>query len=570
MLYSCLVYSQDEKLRIEIIDVFKEYAPVINNSVKISDQPVFNDTLKHNVILKSNILNKNISLKENLIINKPDKFRLKINNPDYNKYFSLALGSKSFIDNKFHYTNGISTIHNSGFYFNHQSEEFLVNKDYDGYQNLSFNIYTNRYIKKNIFKTSFTLNNNQGFYWGDLNQIQLDSISKFNVSDVSIKLELSQPSNSYVVKNVGVFTNYLVNNYNRNEFIINPFLFLSLEKALKKYSFKFNLNWIKTNFKDLPNSTSNNPNYNQLSIVEYEDNFTDLLLNSSFCISGDNYFNYEIGFNFQYFPGDNLNFGGQPLLFPQLHLLKKISDTQIIQLNINKELKYHSFNSLFDFTPYLDPFYRNSLSKEFKINLLYNKLFTDKLSLVSNFNYLMKKGELIPFIFYEREETLIDFPQSEYQTEYINPLGMYLDPIQTGLNATFSISFDQNRYNVLFESEFNLINSKEHHKKYFIPRYKLNSIITMGLFEKINLTFNWFFVGNHDALIIEPAYNYNSALNYINLNKYIDGNISLSYDLNPMIFSMEIKNILGNKIEFFDHYYDDNGFKISLRFLYKF
>ena len=41
--------SQNEKLRIEIIDVFKEYAPEISNSIKISNQPVFNDTLKNEI-----------------------------------------------------------------------------------------------------------------------------------------------------------------------------------------------------------------------------------------------------------------------------------------------------------------------------------------------------------------------------------------------------------------------------------------------------------------------------------------------------------------------------------------
>ena len=566
LLYSISSVAQDDKLRIEIIDVFKEYAPVINNSVKISNQPVFNDTLKHEILPDNQILDKNILLREDLIIAKPSKFRFKSNNLDYNKYLSFALGSKSLISTNFHYNNGMSTAHNSGFYVSHLTEEFLVNKDYDGYQTTSINIYSNRYFQKNMLQTSLKFNNNKGYYWGDLNYRELDSISMYNISDLSLKIDWNQPSNSYVIKNVGFLVNYVSNNYHRNEFIINPFLSFNIEKSLKKYSFKIDLNWIKTNFKNSPSVLLDNLNYNHLSSA-HNNNLLDLLLHSTFTVSGAKFLNYEIGLNFQYVPNEDLYFGGDPLLFPKIHLSKKISDTQMIQFNLNKQLIYHSYNHLLDLAPYVDPFYRNALSKELNINILYNKLLSNKLSFASNVNYLISKGSLLPFIFHERYETVFS---SEYQNNYLNPIGILLDPVQRGMIIKYSLGLDWDKYNVLFEGELNFIKSVDHLHKSFVPKQKLNSVITMQLFEKINLISNWFFVGGRDALIIDSVYDPETPFSYTYLNKYIDGNISLNYHLNAMVFSLDFKNILGNKIEFFDHYYDDNGLKISLGFLYKF
>ena len=51
-------FTQDEQLRTEIIDVFKEYSREIINSSKISQQPVFNDTLKTTIITQKSILDK--------------------------------------------------------------------------------------------------------------------------------------------------------------------------------------------------------------------------------------------------------------------------------------------------------------------------------------------------------------------------------------------------------------------------------------------------------------------------------------------------------------------------------
>ena len=68
---SLQLLSQDDNLRIESIDVFKEYDPDIRTSIKISDQPIFTDTLKTHIISNKSILQREILLQENIQLNSP-------------------------------------------------------------------------------------------------------------------------------------------------------------------------------------------------------------------------------------------------------------------------------------------------------------------------------------------------------------------------------------------------------------------------------------------------------------------------------------------------------------------
>ena len=195
------------------------------------------------------------------------------------------------------------------------------------------------------------------------------------------------------------------------------------------------------------------------------------------------------------------------------------------------------------------------------------------MSFSADCNYIRTQGSLLPFLFFERYETLLPEPYSQFQSlssSNMNPLGIYLDKLQSGLSFSSSISFNQTKYNVLLEGNFHFIDSKQHENRQFLPKYELNSIITVHIVESVNLISNWFFVGNRDALIINQVYNIENPFDYVTLPSYIDGNLSLNYNFDAMIISLDLKNILGHRIEFFDRYYDDDGFKISLGFSYKF
>ena len=53
---SFALYAQNNELRIEIIDVFKEYTPSVKKSFKISNQPTFSDTLTTKIVTDKSIL----------------------------------------------------------------------------------------------------------------------------------------------------------------------------------------------------------------------------------------------------------------------------------------------------------------------------------------------------------------------------------------------------------------------------------------------------------------------------------------------------------------------------------
>ena len=155
-------FTQDEQLRTEIIDVFKEYNPEIINSSKISQQPVFTDTLKSTIITKKSILEKKILFKENLLNIPPQKFRFKSFQSNFKKYISFDIGSVGFLNAKMHYTNGVSTIHNSGMYFESDNKSYLIKNDYDGYGRTLLNLYSNRFLNNKLLNTSFNIGNSDG------------------------------------------------------------------------------------------------------------------------------------------------------------------------------------------------------------------------------------------------------------------------------------------------------------------------------------------------------------------------------------------------------------------------
>ena len=566
----CLLYlsafSQDEKLRTEIIDVFKEYAPEISNSSKISKQPVFNDTLKNNIMINKSILNQNLVVKEDIVIVLPDKFRFEKLQSDFKKYFSFDCGSKGFLNTKMHYTNGISTLHNSGLYVEYDTEAYLIKKDYDGSSSLDLNLYTNRFLNKKLLKTTFGINNKTGFYWARNTMFPIDSVEIYDVSTMSFNIDLHQPSNNNILSHCSFNIDYLFNNYKRSELFINSSISLETEKALKIYAVQLDLNLINTTFSSLSNNAEFNSAYNRVASIQSMNGFSDILLKSNFSLSGVNILDYEIGIDFQYFPGEEIKYGGSPLIFPNIALLKRISHDQQITFNLYKALVYHSFNALFNRLPYLDPYYRNMLSKEFKVNLKYNQRLSNDMSFSTDLDYIIERGSLIPFIFSERPETIDD----GVSLLAMNPLGIYRDRIQQGFLFSSSISLNREKFNFLLEGNLSFIKSRQHDNKQFVPQFEMNSIFTLQILQNINLISNWYFRGSQDAIRIEQVYDPNTLVTYTALPSYLNTDCSLNYNFNSMVFSLDFKNIFGQNQYFFDEYYDDDGFKISVGFLYKF
>ena len=565
LLVSLNSFAQDEQLRTEIIDVFKEYDPEIINSRKISQQPIFNDTLKNTIITHKSILNAHFFIKENLLNIQPNKFRFKSGHNNFKKYISFDVGSVGFLNTKVHYTNGISTIHNSGLYFEHDNKSYLIKKDYDGHASTSLNFYTNRFLKNKLLNTSFNISNYNGLYWGGRIDLPMDSIERYNVSNMSLEIDLSQPSNHAILHDLSVNINYLFNNYKRQELWIHSSISLEKEKALKKYRFNLQCHLINNNFNHLLNESNFNPIHNSIASIDLIDSFSDILLQSNFIISGSNVFDYTVGLDFYYFPGEEVQYGGEPLISPNINLSKKISNNQSFDFSLFKKLNYHSFHQVFHISPYLDPYYRNALSKEFKINLAYVRRIGPRINIASDLTYLREHGELIPFIFYERSQTI-----DHFSVLNMLPLGLYQDRLQQGLIWFSSISYNQEQYNFLLEGKWNAVQSVDHDKRQFLPKFELNSTITLKISPNINFIYTCYFKGIQDVMRLGPVHDLVTPFQYAELPSYLNMNMSLNYTINAMVFSLDFHNILNQDQYFFDEYYNNDGFRISSGFLYKF
>ncbi|MAZ56048.1 MAG: hypothetical protein CMP54_03540 [Flavobacteriales bacterium] len=558
-------FTQDEQLRTEIIDVFKEYSPEIINSSKISQQPVFNDTLKTTIITQKSILDKHFFFKENLLNISPNKFRFNSFQNNFKKYISFDVGSVGMLNAKMHYTNGVSTIHNSGIYFESDNKSYLIKKDYDGYDRTSLNLYSNRFLNNKLLNTSFSIGNHTGLYWGGLTYIPMDSIERYNVSNITLSIDLHQSSNHQILHDASINVNYLFNNYKRKELSISSSVKLEKEKALKKYRFQLHCQLINNNSNHFFNSLEFNDLDHSIASINLVDSFSDIFLQSNFNLSGSNIFDYLIGLDFHYFPSEELQYGGEPVIFPTINLSHKISSNESLDFSLFKKLNYHSFFQVFQMLPYLDPNYRNTLSKEFNMNLAYVRRIGDRINIASDLSYIRERGSLIPFILYERPQNLDDLLDLE-----MAPLGLYQDKIQQGLLWSSSISYNQEKYNLLIEGHWNGIKSVDHDKRQFDPKFEINSTINCQIFKNINFIYNCYFKGYQDLIKIASIYNIINPIQYSQLPSYFNMSMSLNYSISSMVFSLDLQNILNQDQYFFDEYYNNDGLRISSGFLYKF
>lgn len=569
--------SQDEKLRIETINVFKEFQPQIANSKKIGEQPIFNDTLSVNVISPQSILNKNLKFKETTFYKTPSKFRLhKINN-NFQKYFFINVGSHTFLNTKFHYNNGLSVVHNSGLYLEHNSEDYTLNSPY--YTNLngelknSIKLYSNRFLNDKLLEISFQFTRKSGLYWGMLENFPIDTISNFIGNLFNIHANLKQIPNSRFLKSIDLELSSFSHNYKRKELCLTSSLYFELEKALRKYSFSVSYKMVHATLS--PDwMIIDNPSFNpQIESGFYHDEMSDMLFKSKLMISGFKFVDYSLGLDFQYYNLMNmLKYSDSEvndvkyLIFPSVKIFKNIKNNQRIEFLIEKDLKYHSFSSLFHNISYLDPYYRNSVENEMKFALLYNKEFSENISFFSSVNYNVCKNKLTPFLLSSDTEYTSLFTQ---HNGLMNPLSFYESDFN-GVVGSSSLSFSKNQYDLLISGTVNMLHSSEHIDRNMFPLIELNSMLTVNLFENFDISSYAYFVGAREALRIPSLFISNSNLTYVDLESYFNLNLSMQYAFQNMIFSLDFHNLFGQRMEFFDSYYDDDRMKFRFGFLYNF
>ena len=563
-----LLFSQDEKLRIETIDVFKEYQPSISNSIKISSQPIFNDTLKTKVVSYKSILEKKINFSDPPSSFLFPKFRFQPINDNIKKYFSIDFGSHTFFKTKFHYTNGLSVKHNSGFYLEHVSEDMrLASPHYkknNGEALNMFKIYSSRFLNNKIFKTSLSLKRNTGLYWAGLEDLSIDDIVDYRVNNISLDMNLKNTFDKRFFNFFDMKLSSISNNFGRKELSIESSFDLSFQHLLRTYSFFFSTQITQSSTDDI----------NTLALLHHQlvsdnetmifadgiDDASDMLFHSAFGLNGNKGLDYYLGIHLDYASKSGES-NPEMMCFPSIVLTKDINTKKRLEFILKKELVYNSLLKLHHNLPYIDPYYKNSFSRNFITSLTFNNVFHKNVSFYGDLNYQIISDKIVPFLKTDWQEELED-----WEGKYMTPLSIFLSEFH-GFNFHSSISFSESIYDLILSVDFNMTKSSDYVDLQLIPKSKFSGLLKLNLFQDISLFSNVYYVGKRDVLRLNPI---SSELEQYNIDSYLDVNLSINYHYKNFIFSLDCKNLLAKELTFYDGFYDDDGRKVRLGFFYKF
>lgn len=560
LLLACLVFSQDDKLRFETIDVFKNYSPIIANSIKINTQPIYNDTLQEKIIPNKPILPRNIVLRESVDFKNSSKYFVDGLSAYFGNYSSIKMGTHSFFSTRFHYNNGLSVRHNSGVYLELSSEDYGFQSPYYKKNNGEFTrviqLYSNRFLKDKLFKTNLKIQGISGLYWGGLNNINVENIASYNISSIDLSNTLVSNSLNSFFKSANFKLNVFNNNYYRSEFRIISNLNLQTTKSLKKYSIYLSGELINSDFDDINQLAiiPENSNVNCFTVNDINQNsLFDLFFNSNFLLSGNSIVDYKAGVSLFYGKLSS-NPKSNYVISPNLKFLKKIDESKILTFEFDNELKYHSFNDLFNVIPFINPYSRNFLTQELKASFSYTHLLTRSLSIYNIVSYNHIQNRAVPFLY------------DLYDNSMMNPINLYLTNLD-GFDFMSSLAWSRVKYDFLLSFHLNSLKSNKFQNISFIAN-KINSTFIFKFFNSINIIADCYYRGDSDVLRFLPSADNNYS--HVVLPSYVSANLSVRYMLKNMIFSLNLRNLLNVRYNVFDGYLDDDGFKLKFGFSYRF
>ena len=157
------LFSQNEKLRTETINVFKQYNGHTPDFKKISKQPIYDDSLKSVIKTDRQIIEHKFSQKEKIVFKSHPKFVQDNSNKIKPRNILLELGSNNFTKSKFHYSNGLSLQHNSGISLNFNKQNYNIFNDNflkrNGEKQYQASLYTRRFLGGRIINASAQFEN---------------------------------------------------------------------------------------------------------------------------------------------------------------------------------------------------------------------------------------------------------------------------------------------------------------------------------------------------------------------------------------------------------------------------
>ena len=318
----CLVISQDHILRVETIDVIKDYKPIISNGNKISSQPVYNDSLPNKTFYEGSIINKDFIALPKVLFDLPLKLRFSMLDEYYSNFAQITLGSYNHLETKLKYSNGISSIHNSGFLFHFNRQQVGFKKPYfksfNGQLNNIISVYSNRFFDTKVLKFNVDYLNSHGLYWGGLDNYDISMINHYSINNLSLNFGLQEQSNEHLLDFINFNANYFANNFSRSELLFSGTFHFKREKSLKKQLLSIEFVSSHNNFTDF--NLFNFTNYNDYFPVE---SINDILISHNFNYTGNYFVDYEIGYNINYFIS-SIEANNSFLFSPNFHISKLI------------------------------------------------------------------------------------------------------------------------------------------------------------------------------------------------------------------------------------------------------
>ena len=367
------LFSQNEKLRTETINVFKQYNGHTPDFKKISKQPIYDDSLKSVIKTDRQIIEHKFSQKEKIVFKSHPKFVQDNSNKIKPRNILLELGSNNFTKSKFHYSNGLSLQHNSGISLNFNKQNYNIFTDKflkrNGEKQYQASLYTRRFLGGRIINASAQFENLNTLYWGGLDSIQINNINDVKATNINVNLKLDQSSLNSLLKHAKLGINRFFLNGSRNEFLIENSLTFELEKALKSYKLVLDNNYCLS---------ENNFNQSISSINNLSQSF-DIFLNSKFSVSFQNENSYDFGFNLSYIEKEKNN-EQYLFLFPKFHF-SKVQNLQEFGFITNNQISHNNILEIFGSHSQIDPNFENSFTKNY-----YSKIY-----------HLAKFGETITF-----------------------------------------------------------------------------------------------------------------------------------------------------------------------------
>ena len=536
------LFSQNEKLRTETINVFKEYNGQIPDFKKISKQPIYDDSLKSVIKTDRQIIEHKFSHKEKIFLESHPKFVQDNSNNIKPRNILLELGSNNFTKSKFHYSNGLSLQHNSGISLNLNKQNHNIFTDKfikrNGEKNYQVGLYTRRFLGGRTVNASAQFENLNTLYWGGLDSIQINNINEVQARNINVNLKLDQSSLNSLLKHAKLGINRFFLNGSRNEFLIKNSLTFELEKALKSY---------KLVLDNIYCSSEHNLDQSINSINNLSQSF-DIFINSKFSVSFQNKNAYDFGFNLSYTEKDKNN-ERYLILFPKFHF-SKVQNLQEFGFIINNQISYNNILEIFESHPQIDPNFENSFTKNY-----YSKIY-----------HLAKFGESITFYNKLSYNIIRDYIVLDLE---VNDLMGYSSASAIGLNGLdfeSNLSWSLSSAELMINLSLNSFKSKNHKSNNFVPN-KISTIFNTNLFKHLSFMFELYHVGAKDILNFDSTIN---NFNYKTIKAYTSSNIYFTYEYDEFTFSLSFINLANQTYNFHEGFYNDDGFKYRFGVYYNF